>query len=293
MDFSFIEDETVRTKAEADHKAELSASLETVKTEMQADFTTKMESGVKTAVDEAVKGLKDKNSELLGEKKKFQEKMKSFEGINDPEAALEALQFIEKNEHARLLKEGKIDEVIGNSTKKLTDTYEKKMADLEAKFEAQVADIESGGKSEIQRLQEELTKAQESATTFQSKYQVKTVEDSLRDAALAKGVRPEAVADVLLRGNAVFSLGDDGAVEARDADGNLLKSGTKLMTPDLWVDDLKKSAPYFWPGSKGTGADGGAGGGGGASGDLTEQIAKAAANNDMVTYRKLLAKKNG
>jgi hypothetical protein len=66
---------------------------------------------VRKAVDEAVAGLKSKNSELLGKLKERDDKLKSFDGI-DPVAVSTMLKRFADDEEAGLIKAGKIDEVL-------------------------------------------------------------------------------------------------------------------------------------------------------------------------------------
>ena len=64
-------------------------------------------------------GLKNKNSELLTEVKKFKELAKQFEGIDDPEKAREALQKLEDMEAKKLLDAGEIDKLFEQKTTKV------------------------------------------------------------------------------------------------------------------------------------------------------------------------------
>jgi hypothetical protein len=96
MDFEFIEDEGLRAKAK-----------EAFETQMQ-----KTNEKFKLQMDEEVSGLKTKVDELLGEKKTIQEQLAKFGDITDPEKAAEALKFLQENEDAQLIKDGKIEAII-------------------------------------------------------------------------------------------------------------------------------------------------------------------------------------
>lgn len=253
--FDFLEDADARLKAEEAHQAALNESVQTALKEKLDD-----------AVNNAVSGLKKKNDELLSEKKKIAETLKNFENL-DPEKAREALKFLEENENAKLLKEGKIEELLAKQTTQMREDHEAKMAEMAKKLE------ESNNNSHL----------------YKTKYEQKMVEDSIRSAALKAGVRPEALEDVLTRGGNVFSLGEDGSVEARDKNGKLVKTADDMvLTTENWVEGLKKTAPHYWPGSEGAGGLGGEGGGG--MDDLTAAMNDAAKKGDMVKYRKLREK---
>lgn len=248
--FEFIEDEGIRSQAQA----AFDEHMATVKDSFQSK------------IDEAVSGMKSKNEELLDEKKKISERLKEFADIEDPELAREALKFIKENEDAQLIKDGKIEEVL-----------EKRTSQLRSDHDAIVSD-----------LQKELDKSNLTGTHYKTLFENKTIDDSLRNAALEAGVIPEAIESVLLHGRNVFSLGKDGTVESRDAEGNLKKTESDMIVnPKNWVEGLKKTDPYFWPGSVGSGANSG---GKGGDGDLVDRMSDAAKKGDMKTYRRLREK---
>ena len=253
--FDFIPDEELRQKAEETFNSQIK--------EIEESFQEK----IKEKLDEEVAGLKAKNEELIAEKRKIQEMLKNFEGL-DPEKAKEALQFLENNEAAQLIKEGKIDELIEKKTSAIRSEYEKKLEELNA------------------QLQEYSTKAE----TYENMYKTKMIEDSLREAAIKANVRPEAIPDILLRGRMIFSLAEDGTLEARNEKGRLVKTDDgKVLTPSVWMEELKKQAPHYWPPSEGAGAHGTKG----SESDLEAALARAAAKGDMKEYRRLRAKMAG
>jgi hypothetical protein len=250
--FEFIEDDGLREKAEA-------------------ALTTKMEeltSSVDEKIDEAVAGLKAKNEELIGEKKSIQERLSEFSDITDPIKAMEALNFLTENEDAKLIKDGKIEEVIEKRTSQLRLDHETALEE----FSIKIQDLES------------------SKGKYKSMFQNKIIEDELRAVAAKQGVRMEALSDVLLRGNTVFTLGSDGSVEARDSSGALLKNEKgSVLTPAVWIDGLKDSSPHYWPISEGAGATGKVGN----STDTLDKLNALAERGDMEGFRKLRAKMMG
>lgn len=249
--FDFIEDTDLRAQAEAAHTA---AITEEVKTQV--------ETVVDSQIDEAVIGLKNKNAELLQEKKDVLAKLKEI-GDLDVNAAREALEFLQKDEKALMIKEGRIDELISKETSSLKADFETKITEIQG-----LLDVEK-----------------ESSLLHRTKYQSKMVDDALRDAAIAAGIRDTAVADVLARGGNVFSLGDDGTVEARDAKNKLIKTDDDLiLTPENWVVSLKKPCPHYWPPSVGadlTGVDAS------DAADMQSRMSAAVEAGNIDLYRKL------
>lgn len=251
--FEFIEDETLRQQAIEAHNLTIAQVNE----------------GTKKLLDEATTALKTKNDELLNEKKAVLEKMKEFEAIGDPKAAIEAMKFLKENHDAQLIKDGKVEEVI-----------EKRVSTLKADFATR--------ESELSRQTKEFETL---ASGYKRQFETKIIEDELRAAALKEGVTVAAVSDVLLRGTMLFTLGEDGTLEARDKSGVLIKNKDGIvLTPTNWIAGLKETAPHYWPSSTGADFQGGSGGGGS---DITDKLAALAAKGDMAGYRKLRDKMEG
>lgn len=252
MDFKFITDEKQRTEAIEAHDSEIS----------------ELKDQHKLMLDDEVNGLKSKNAEILDEKKKADAKLKEFDNY-DFDAANEAMSFLENNKDAKLIKDGKVDELI-----------EKKTSALQSDHEAAVSELNG-------KLQSSDTRGD----LYENLYRTKMVEDALRDAAVTAKVRTKAVADVLLKGRSIFSLAEDGSVEARGQDGKLLKTvDDKVLTTSNWIDGLKKTSPHYWPDSKGAGADGSTGDRGD---DLVTAIQRAAESGDQAEYLRLRKKQLG
>lgn len=244
--FDFIEDEEQRAKAVEAHNNAI--------TEINDSITVK--------IDEATTGLKTKNDELLGEKKDIQRKLKVWDGMDFTKVS-EAVDFVTNNADVKLIKDGKVDEIIQRETSQLRSDHE----------------------AAVSELTTNLSEATTAGATYKGLYETKMIDDTLRDAALGAKVLPAALTDILLRGRNVFSLADDGSVEARDSEGKLaMTDDSKVLTTSNWIESLKKVSPHYWPASEG--ADAGGGGGGGGN-DLSAQITAAADAGDMKLYRKL------
>ncbi|QEA10926.1 hypothetical protein [Vibrio phage vB_VpS_CA8] len=90
--------------------------------------------------------------------------------------------------------------------------------------------------------------------------QVKTdkIRGTLKDAALKAKALPEAADDIANMGLGLFDVDDAGNVVVK-ADA---KGVTPGIMPEVWLNDLKDSKPFYWPASQGAGGQGGQGGGG-------------------------------
>jgi hypothetical protein len=181
--------------------------------------------------------LRQHSSKLLDEKKKIQQDFKKYEALGDPEQISNILKHFENNEDAKLVAEGKFDEVLAKHTQRQQLDYEEKINNLSSSLEEQA----------------------KAADKYKNMFHESQAGHAIRAAAEAAGVRSTAVEDILLRGKGVFTVSDDGTLEARDKDGNLVVANGKPLSPDLFVAGLKDKYPHYWPDSQGSGANGGNG----------------------------------
>lgn len=169
-------------------------------------------------------------------KKQLKELNEKF-GDLDPEAYRELMARFENDDEAKLIKAGKIDEVIAKRTEKLTKEYDKKLA-AEAKKTAE-------------------------AVERSKKHQQRVVDNEVRAAASKMGLHEKAVDDALFRARTMFSLNDEGQVIQLDKDGHPVmgKDGKTLYAPTEWLEGMRESAPHWFPaGNSGSGAQGNNGG---------------------------------
>ena len=249
--FEFIEDEALRTKVTEEFNNGVKSQIDEVKNSLQEEFNTNIE------------GLKTKNQELLDEKKKLQQK---FEGIENPEDALEALKLVTENEEIKLIKEGKFEEVI----------------------ERRLSGVKSEHEEEIGKLLDQIKETSTSAEKYKGLFESKTIDDALRDAAGKAGVEGHAIEDVLNSGRLIFSVGEDGSVEARGRDGKLLKTeDDKILSPGNWIEERKTVSPHWWPRSESGGFNPDLA----SMDDLDRKILEASQRGDSKEYRRLRDKK--
>lgn len=234
--------------------------------EVPADAQTKInaqvEALVKDSVSKEVSGLKSKNDELLGTVKGFQEKLKAFDGI-DPVRTRELFDKFNKDEELSLLKDGKVDQLI-----------DKRVSEARAKF-----DDEMKGKLA------ELEVAAKERDAYRHRFEAHLVRDRVGQIALEAKVIPSALDDIARRAMEVFRVNEKGELEARDKDGNLLKTEAgELLTPARFIEALKKAAPHYWPAS----ASGSLNGSGPEPGsDKEAAMLRAAEAGDLKLYRRL------
>lgn len=82
------------------------------------EITPEIQAIIDKAVNDQVSGLKAKRDELLGKLKEQGDNLKRFEGI-DPDTVKGMLKRFENDEEAKLIADGKIDEVINKRTERL------------------------------------------------------------------------------------------------------------------------------------------------------------------------------
>lgn len=181
--------------------------------------------------------MADHQKKLLDETKNAKKALKQFEGI-DPDNIKDMMKTLESSEEAKLLAEGKLDDVLGKRTEKMRLSFEEKQQNYETK----IGDLESSFKS------------------LREQYNNEKISLAIRQAAEKSGAIPDAIDDIINRANGVFSIGDDGSIESRDPSGEIVTVNKKALDPVIFVEQLKESAPFMWPGSQGHGASGKIGG---------------------------------
>jgi len=216
------------------------------------NFITSM---VSTEVETLTTGLKDKNIELLDEKKKLQTRLDGIPTKEELSEFKKLKEQIESSVDAKLISEGKLDDVINKRTERIRSDFDAKLTEATT----------------------EMDTLKNSNTKLKDKYNDYVVEDSVRKSAIANGVIGNALDDVVSRASGVFSLDSDGTLVSRDSEGKLvITNDGKTLTPDLFIMSLKQSAPHFWPQSKGSGLKG--------SDESTESMAATAASGDIDSY---------
>ena len=194
-----------------------------------------IKAAIQAAVDEAVKGLKDKNAELIKDKKELKDELGSLkskvDGL-DLDAIKVLLDKSNQDEESKLIAEGKIEEVIQKRTEKMREEHEKLL------------------KAEKERA--------DKAETYANKFRQSVIQGQIVQAAVEMGALSEATADIAFLAQSQFSLDENGKAVAIDANGEVVigKDGSNPVTPKEWVEGLRENKPYFWPKANGSGSPG-------------------------------------
>lgn len=162
---------------------------------------------IDAAVAKEVAGLKAKNEELIGTNKKFKEQLKSFEGL-DPEKIKATIAHFDNSEEAKLIAEGKIDDVIQKRIAKKEEAQAKLMQEKEA---------------EIGKVKETL-----------SKYNMRMLQGEIR-ASAPTDIHPSALADAIRHATEMFTLDEEGNVVPKD--GKFGKDGNSPYSLKEWFED--------------------------------------------------------
>lgn len=204
------------------------------------EITPEIQKLIDERVASEVTGLKSKNNELLGTIKQQKDNLARFDGI-DPDAVKTILQRFSDDEEAKLIAEGKIDQVLEKRTERFR-------ADSDKQINAAVARAEK-------------------AEGFANKFRDRVLADAIREAGTKAGALSTAADDLILRARGTFKVNDEGEAVAVDTDGNAIlgKDGKTPLSPIEWAESLKDTAPHLFPAAEGTGGGGHKPGGGGAN----------------------------
>lgn len=186
---------------------------------------------INAAVDEATSGLVTKNKELLAKLQKSNDTLKQFDGI-DPVKIKKLLDDLDADEDTKLIKEGKVEELLNRK-------YEKRDKDWQAKLDAAIAE-------------------RDSAKAKADKFLDSVLDDRLRSAFNGK-VDPRSMKAALLEAKQIFKLDDEGKAVQFDAEGQIVLGKDKTpFSPSEWIesDATRKESPYLYPVTgSGTGAN--------------------------------------
>ncbi|MBD0648223.1 hypothetical protein [Acinetobacter baumannii] len=180
--------------------------------------------GLKTALQSERDAAKNAKLEL-------QKLQKQFEGI-DPEIVKKVFAQIDQDEEAKLIAEGKVNEVIQKRTEKMREEHEKLL------------------KAEKERA--------DKAEAYAQKFKQSVIQSQIVQAAIELEALPEATPDIAFLAQSKFALDENGKAVAVDENGEVVigKDGQTPMTPKEWVESLREQKPYYWPKPNGMGAHG-------------------------------------
>jgi hypothetical protein len=189
---------------------------------------------------------------------KLADALAQFDGL-DPEAARAALAKLEEDADKKLIEEGDVDAIVAKRLEKANADFAKQITakdDVIAGLQTNL-DSRSGELSEIK------------------------IFDAVKDAALGKGARKEALTDIQNRAKGTWQLGEDGNPVAMNGEDPVYGKGGDPMSIDEWVEGLSAEATYLFEPNTGGGAGGGDGKAGGAGQGGVKVLAASAAGDNL------------
>ena len=225
--------------------------------------------------------LKKTIQDVRKERDEAQAALKSFEGIGDPKAALEAM--------AKLKELGDIEGM--DLSEKIKEGVAQHKADLTTKFENDRLKLEQKSKQDLDSLQGRYD-------TLFSQYQKTVVDSAARRALQEHGGNPELLLEkILARSKA--KINDDGTVDVflQGDDGHPMMSGepgnTDNMSIDEYVRSLKNnknlSVAFGSSGASGSGTTAGSTPGRSGGGGENPVVISSAQMRDINVYKRLKA----
>lgn len=210
------------------------------------------------------KALSAAHERVKRENSEIKKKLERFDGI-DPDKVKGLLSKLENDEEAKLLAEGKLDEVVNRR-------IEKQRAELE------------------RQVKDALTKSEQSELRAKN-FEQQVLDNHIRAAAAKAGLHQHAIEDALFRARTMFKLDASGNATQFDADGEpiLGKDGKSPYSPVEWLEEMKEKAPHWYPAAN-TG-----GGGGGNNGTNNKQNTRTRSQFEAMTQyeRSEFAKSGG
>ena len=129
---------------------------------------------------------------------------------------------------------------------------------VESRIKGRLAPIER----ERDSLKAELGTRDTKIAEFETQARNRKIQEALRKARIAAKISDESEEHVLLLGERVFEVTDDGRVVTKDQVGC-----TPGLEPESWIAEMQPTHRGWWPESRGGGAQGGRAGNGGMGGE--------------------------
>jgi len=201
--------------------------------ELDDEAKQKIIDAAKNAHDESVAGLKAKRDELLGNQSKLKEQLKQFEGV-DVERYKKFETVLNENEEAKLIADGKIDELIN-----------KRLSREQATWQSQLEQKDT----EAQKLQKQIEALQGA-----------TIASGIASAAAKAGLAPTAIEDAQLIAKHSGWAVEDGQPVLRNGE-EVVRGKDGPITFDEWLESQRETRPHWFPSPKGAGSLGNKSGG--------------------------------
>lgn len=129
-------------------------------------------------------------------------------------------------------------------------------AKLEELTEARVKTRLSPVSRENETLKKRVEELETTTTTLLAEKTQRVIGDDVRDACTKSKVVAEAMPDVIMLANQVFSVNEDGSVLTKENPYGI----TPGLTSDVFLSEMQTKRPHWWPKTVGGGSSGSGGG---------------------------------
>lgn len=214
---------------------------------VKSDETNKFVLAVDGVVPKAkLDEFRGNNITLVKERDALQNTLKAF-GDLTPERALEMSKTLESIKDKKVLDDEGVEALIQKRLEKLNEDHE----------------------SQIRGKDNLINNLNQRTDTAERRFRALVINQAVADAALKAGVKPQAITDVLLRAQQIWTLDDkERPVAKLNGEVQYGRDGASPMTPLEWLEGLKEDAPHFFESSGGGGASGANGAGGAGAGKI-------------------------
>ena len=187
---------------------------------------------IKTVAD--VSKLQDSLRKEREDHKATKTNLSAFNGLD----SAETLKKLDRYDELEALNNGKADD------EKIAELVEKRLT-------AKTAPLNR----EIDTLKKAAVENENAITGYKEKDTRRFIHDDLRKAATDSKIRDTAVQDVLIIGERMLEINENGDVVTRDNVGV-----TPGISAAVWLTECRESRQHWWPESKGGGSRSGGGG---------------------------------
>lgn len=203
-------------------------------------------SGLKSALEKERKAARDAAARLKDLERKY-------DGI-DPEKVKSIYSKLDNDEEAKLLAEGRFDDVVARRTDRLRQNYE-----------------------------DQLSKTTKERDAFRSA----VLDREILQAAIKAEVHDSATQDVLLRAKGAFDMDESGKVfVTKDGDKVFGRDGKTPLGVDEWMAELKASAKHLFKANTSGGGSSRAGSQGNAGKQISREQFNSMTDSDLMAFFK-------
>lgn len=201
--------------------------------ELDDEAKQKILDAAREAHNTDVAGLKAKRDELLDSQRKLKDQIQKFEGI-DPERVKKLESMLAENEEAKLIADGKIDELVS-----------KRLSREQATWQSQLEQKDT----ETQQLRQQVEALQGA-----------TINSGIASAGAKVGLAPTAIEDAQLIARHSGWVLEEGVPVLRKGE-EVVRGKNGPITFEEWLESQRETRPHWFPTPKGSGSTGNRGGG--------------------------------